>query len=792
MFKNYLRFLFRDLKRNPGFLSINIAGLAVGLATVILIVLYVQHEMSFDQYHEKKDNLYRITSYAGFGEKSWRSYISGDPVSEMRKSFAGVQDATKFQSFPGFFKDEKGDPIIDYKISTGESNAFNLFSFDLLEGDPATVLNAPNTAVITQSASRKLFGNESPIGKVLPANVMREDREIEITGLMKDVPVNSHFTFEILVSYETLVGTSLCLTCGQPMYVLVENNADIASLEDQVLAHIRDIDGKKRVEDIEFEAITDIHFSSIYSENQGDVQYLYILGGIAVLVLLVGCANYMNLATARFSRRSKEIGVRKVLGALKSELIKQFYLEAMVLTMVSLPLALILLIVALPYFNELAGSSLQVLWLENYSMYLYIVGLLLLIGLIAGSYPALFLSSFRPSEVIKGDLKLGLSGSRFRKSLVVFQFLVSIVMVIMTGVILKQLDFMQNKKLGFDTEQVMYVSLNDPAISSQYKVVQEKLAQQSIVKSVYAGAGVPMMNGFSGGRFIHRLDEDREQTIEFINPSIDSGFLETLGIELLAGRNISDEIGNQKVKIGSREFTEIEVLINEQSVRAMGWESPENAIGKLISSSRIVGVTKDFHMESLHQDIAPLMMQQNRYGFASLFVVRTNGGDLAGLKESVKSVWAEFGVTKQPEVGFIDEKTENIYRNERNTAKTIGIFAFLSVFVGCLGLFGLATFMTEQRTKEIGIRKVLGASVSSILLLLFRDFGKLVSLAFIIAIPVAFMISTEWLNNFAFKAPIGVLVFVLSGLFVLLIAVVSTGLRSARAARVNPVNVLRS
>ena len=792
MIGNYFRFLFRDLKRNPGYLSINIAGLAVGLATVILIVLYIQHELSFDEYHENKNNLYRITSYSGFGEKSWGSYIGGDPIPEMRNSFTGVEDATKFQNFPGYFKDQNGDPMPDIKVRVGESNAFNMFSFGLLEGDPVTVIDAPNTAVISQSLATRLFGNESPIGKIIPAYVMREDRDIQITGIMNDIPVNSHFTFDMLVSYETLVGTRLCLTCGQPMYVMVEDNADITVLEDQVLAHVRDVDGKTRIEDIKFEALTDIHFSSIYSETQGDTQYVFIMSGIAILVLLIGCANYMNLATARFSQRSKEIGVRKVLGAMRMELIKQFYLEAVILTVVSLPLALILLTFALPYFNELANASLEIKWLQNYVMYVYMIGLLFLIGLLAGSYPALFLSAFRPSEVIKGDLKLGLSGSAFRKGLVVFQFLVCIIMLVVTGIIMQQLNFMQNKKLGFDTEQVMYASLNDPALSSQYKIVKERLAQNSNIQSIYAGTGTPMMGAFGGARFIHRMEDDPEQTIEFINPTIDSGFLETLSIELVAGRNISDELGTKKVKIGTLEFTEREILINEASVKAMGWESPEAAVGQLISSSRVVGVTKDFHAETLHKEIGPLMMQQNEWGFASLLVIKTTNADIAALKETVASVWAEFGVTKEPEMGFIDEKTEHIYKNEKNTATTIGIFAFLSIFVGCLGLFGLATFMTEQRVKEIGIRKVLGASVSSIILLLFKDFGKLIIIAFFIAVPISFMISTEWLNNFAFKTSIGPSIFIVSGVIVLIISILSTGLRSTKAAKTNPVNVLRS
>lgn len=780
MLRNYITFVFRNLKRNPGYLSINLLGLALGIATVLLIALYVQHELSYDQYHEKKDRIYRMVSYSGFAEKSWGGYVSGDPIPEMRASYTDVEDAAKYMTCGSDNVTLGNTRYEDISMLCGESNLFNIFSFDVIAGDRNAMLDAPNTVVITRSLSERLFGNENPIGKTIPIHFgysAEDATEFEITGYMEDVPTNSHFRFDLMISYESLRSTTRCMDCGQVMYAMLHEGANPDSVASRALTHVQEIDGRNYVEDLQLEPLTDVYFSDIVASPQGDMRYVMIMAAIAGLILLIGCANYMNLATARFSQRSKEIGVRKVLGAHRFELMKQFYLETIILTLLSLPLAIVLLAVGIPYFNTVANTDVAIQWFGDLTLYMSILGLLVVIGIIAGSYPALFLSSFKPSEVIKGTLKPSLSAAGIRKGLVVFQFMIALVMIVVTGVIMQQLFYLQDKNLGFDTDQVVVATMGDPSFMNQYTAVQQEFQKIASIKHVSAASGVPMRRG--GAHFIHQVD-DRQ--IEFVTPTIDHETIHALDIPLLAGRNISETISK-----GRRE-----ALMTLTGVTELGLETPDEVIGQTIGMYEIVGVVEDFHIKPLHEEIQPVILSQNNWGQANSFIIKIEGGTIRDTFDDLQAAWDDLGTNGPLEITFVEDQINQIYEKEQNTAKIIGFFAFMSIFVGCLGLFGLATFMTERRIKEIGIRKVLGASVGNILALLSKDFGKLVLLASLIAAPIAYIIANKWLANFSYRIDIGASIFLISGLVVLLIALFSTGIRSLQAAIKNPADTLRS
>ncbi|HMB90022.1 MAG TPA: FtsX-like permease family protein [Rhodothermales bacterium] len=782
MLRNYLTLALRNLRRHAGYATINLVGLAVGIACFLLVFLYLQHEYSFDTYHEKGDRIYRIVGYSGFGEKSWQSHISGDPIAEMRGNYIDVVDATKITRC-GTDRIQLLDEVYpDIDMLCAESNLFNIFSFHLQQGNPASVLDRPNTAVITRSLAERLFGKENPVGKTLPIRFIGEDQLFEITGLMADVPKNTHFTFDLALSYSSLESKG-CLNCGNFMYALLAPDADLESVAGRVLTHVRKVDGRENVEDIRLEPLRDIHFSEIYAERQGDKQYVYLLSAIALVILLIACANYMNLATARSIRRTQEIGVRKVVGAHRGQIMRQFLLETLLLTLLALPLALLLLVLALPTFNTLAETDVTLAWRGNLVFLGMVAGIIVLVGLVAGSYPALFLSKFQPVEVLRGRLPSGHSGVALRRVLVVFQFAASIVLLISTIVILRQLDFMQHKKLGFDAEQVLVVTVTDPLLAQQPDVLKEGFLQQANVLQATASFAVPGETRFQGIRLSSKPFGKDGPTLNIITPAIDADFLETMKIPLLAGRNISKDIA---------EGRQLEALINEATMKAMQWKVPEDAIGEEIERGKvIVGVVPDFHFQSLHQKIEPLMMLQNRSGQAWTIALRLAGGDIPATLDVLEATWQETGTAMPFEFSFLTDELTQLYESEQRTAKIFGLFAGLAILIACLGLLGLAAFTAAQRTKEIGIRKVLGATISGIVVLLTKDFLKLVALAFVIAVPAAYVAAQRWLEDFAFRIDLSWTVFLLAGAAAVVVAVLSVGYQSVRAALTNPVHSLR-
>ena len=784
MLGNYVKIALRNVRRQKGYALINVVGLGIGIAGFLLIFLYLRHEYSFDTYHEKGDRIYRIVEYAGFGGMSpnWDSSVSGDPVPAMRDTYADVEDATKLKSCGSDRVQVKGEVYRDVEMRCTESSLFNIFSFEMLQGDPKTVLDRPNTAVITRSLARRLFSDEEPVGRSLPIRFGGEERLFEITGLMADVPANTHIAFDLLLSYESLRSTRVCLDCGQPMYALLEPGADPEAVAARALKLIRDTQHEEHVEDLRLEPLADIHFSEIHAERQGDLRYVRLLSAIALVVLLIACANYMNLATARSILRTREVGMRKVVGAHRSQIVRQFLVETVLLTLFALPLALMLLFAALPAFNTLAGTEIALGWREHLGLLGAVAGVTVLVGLLAGGYPALFLARFRPVEVLRGRLPSGFSNTTLRRVLVVFQFAATIILLVGTVAIVRQLQYMQQQKLGFDAEQVVAVQVTDPVLWEQPDVLKQEFEQVTGVLSGTAGWGVPGQRRFHGRAHIVKPFGEEGPSVRLINPVIDADFLETMDIPLLAGRNIAEQIPEERKP---------EALVNEAVVEAMGWGSVERALGEEAGRGIIVGVVPDFHFQSLHQPIEPLVMVQNERGQASVVALRLAGGDIPGVLAELERVWEATGTSMPFEFSFLKDELNQLYEQEQRTAKVFGAFAGLAILIACLGLLGLAAFTAARRTKEIGIRKVLGASVPSIVVLLTKDFLLLIAVAFVMAVPVAYLAVQRWLDDFAYRIDVSWLLFAGTGAVVLLVALLTVSYQAIRTALTDPVESLR-
>ena len=783
MLANYAKIALRNVRRQKGYALINVIGLGIGIAGFLLIFLYLRYEYSFDTYHEKGDRIYRLVEYAGFGEKRWDNYVQGDPVPEMRDVYADVEDAVKLMHCG--FSDRvqvAGEVHQGIEMRCTTSSLFKIFSFNLLRGDPETVLERPNTAVITQSLAQRIFGDEDPVGKTLPV-YLYEEQLFEITGLMADVPANTHVDFDLLLSHESLRSTPICLDCGQPMYALLEPGADPEAVAARALKLIRDTQGKEHVEDLRLEPLADVHFSEIHAERQGDIRYVRLLSAIALVVLLIACANYMNLATARSILRTREVGMRKVVGAHRSQIIRQFLVETVLLTLIALPLALLLLFAARPTFNTLAGTEITLGWRENLGLLGAVAGVTVLVGLLAGGYPAFFLARFQPVEVLRGRLPSGFSNAVLRRVLVVFQFAATIILLIGTVAIVRQLHFMQQKKLGFDAEQVVTVEVTDLGLRHRADVLKKEFGQVAGVLSATAGTGAPGQRSFQYQRIGLMPFGEGGPPVSLISPKIDADFLETMNMPLLTGRNFTSL---------ERALDDQEAILNEAAVEVMGWASPEDAVGEKIDSVfTVMGIVPDFHFQSFHQPIEPLMMVQNEEGQASTITLRLAGADIPGVLARLEKTWEATGTSMPFEFSFLTDELNQLYEQEQRTAKVFGAFAMLAVLIACLGLLGLAAFTAARRTKEIGIRKVLGASVPNIVALLTKDFLLLVAVAFVIAAPMAYLAVQRWLEDFAYRIDVPWTVFVGTGLAVLAVALLTVSYQAIRTALADPVKSVR-
>lgn len=629
-----------------------------------------------------------------------------------------------------------------------------------------------------------------PVGRTfeMPWGSQGDTETFEITGIMEDIPLNTHFRHDIYLSLASLETTGRCMDCGgQSQYLLLNEEADTTLLAENILNHVREIDGKSYVEDIALQSLNEIHFSSLHAPRKGDWVYIQILTAIVFIILIIGCANYMNMATARYSKRAREIGIRKVLGAYRSQLARQFLTETMLLTFIALPFAIILLYQVIPWFNTYAATEVSLSLINNHWFYLASAGVVVVTGFLAGSYPSFFISAFEPREVLQGNKIVGSGAAGIRKVLITFQFLVSLVMIGITVLIFQQLDYVKQKNLGFESDQVVSITVNDPALQQQPKTVKEEFARMATVQATTASRA-PAAGRFAGVGFVFEPDTASDQKLTFTTPRIDEDFLETFKIKLKAGRNISPPTSENSVRERISE-----AIINTTGIQALGYESPESILNETVGNRlQIVGVVDDFHLESLQHEIKPAMLVRNPFGRAYVVNVRLAGGNISRGLDDLREAWSKLGATSPLDYKFVDDQLQQQYKNEQQTARVIGSFAILSIIIACMGLFGMASYTVQQRYREIGIRKVLGATVRNIVILLYKDFAKLIVLATLISIPVIYYAGTQWLENFAYRTNIGLPVFLVSLITVTVITLIATGFRSIQAALMNPLDSIRS
>jgi len=793
MLRNYLKIVLRNIKKHKGYSFINIVGLAVGLTCCILILLWVHDELSYDRHHENADRIYRITYAEEIGGAYDHYAVPPFPAAPaFTAEIPEIIAYTRLWPKSGLitYDDKRFD---ERGIFYADKDFFKIFTHEFIDGDPATALEAPGSIVLTQDMAKKIFASRNALGKTVNLNA---DGDLKVTGVIKNVPRNSHFRFNYLVSINTIQGRraeyldAWFIIVGWS-YVLLDERADAQLVEkklEPIVEKYTGEDARKYGQKMFYflQKMTDIHLRSHLEgeiEGNGDIRYVYVFSIIAVFILLIACINFMNLSTARSTKRGKEVGLRKVLGAHKKRLIVQFITESVGYSLLALVLAITLVSFLLPAFNNLTGKEITMASLLDWVVVLGLFGLVAFTGIAAGSYPAFYLSSFQPIDTLRQKLRGGSRRSILRTCLVIFQFTISIILIVSTFIVLKQLDFMKNQNLGFKKEQVLAVRVRGNAIPEQFESFKNELKKNaSIIEASYSN-GIPGRTGTVLTTFLEGKPESVNFTFDYI--FCDYDFLKAYEIDLVKGRDFSRDFGSDK---------EGAYLINETAMAKLGWG--DETLGKKIGFSQelmrpIVGIVKDFHYRSLKQVIGPLAIYLRPRG-ASYLSVKMNTDDISATLSYIEKTWNVFEKERGFEYFFVDENFDSLYHSEERLRQIITFFAFIAIFVACLGLFGLASYTAEQSTKEIGIRKVLGATAGSIVVLLSRNFLKWVLVANVIAWPVTYYVMRNyWLANFPFRIPISLLTFVIAGLITLFIALLAVSYQSIKAAVANPVDSLR-
>jgi putative ABC transport system permease protein len=794
--KNYLKVAVRNLLRNKAYTLINIAGLSVGMACTILILLWVHYELSYDRYHENADRIYRLASHIEIGEMRGRYAVSNLPIgSTLQRDYPEVIRAVRF--YPHDRKllvQYKGKRFLEDGIIYTEDTIFDVFRFPLISGDPNTVLATADSLVITEAMAEKYFGSENPIGKILKV----EDKvDLKVTGVMQNVPLNSHFTFNMLLSWELLKEDSNYAHWEKTWiehkfytYLLLRSKQDAMQLEHKLAALIQAHMGiiletlGGRIEYF-LQPLTGIHLRSdlgLEISGNGNIVWVYVFTVIGLFILLIACINYMNLSTARSIGRAREVGVRKVLGAHRSGLICQFIGESVILSFLAFLLATGLVELSTPLFRPLIGSDIRFDYLNLPGLVPGSILMVLLVAVSAGCYPALFLSAYHPVSDLSGSFKTRTPNMNFRSLLVVIQFAISTGLIIATCIVLNQLNYVTHKSPGFDKEHILCLRARNSSIWQSFDAIKSDLKGHPGISDVTASSRLP--GQYPQLQVLMPEGTSYKQSQLFQYTSIDPDFVPAMGIEISAGRNFSAEF--------SSDIKEA-ILINEAAVRQFRWENP---IGRKITfiedeliTKTVIGVVKDFHLRSLHHMIQPLCLDYRPSWFRYV-IVKIKLTRIPEVLQFLEKRWELLQPAFPFEYSFLDQTFDRQYRVEKKLSQIFTYFTFLAIFIACLGLFGLASFTTEKRTKEIGIRKSVGASVSEIILLLSKQFTKWVLVANIIAWPIAYLAMNRWLQNFAYRIDIGLGTFVLAGVLVFIIALLTVSYQAVKAARANPVEAL--
>ncbi|MCC6287604.1 MAG: ABC transporter permease [Chitinophagaceae bacterium] len=803
MFKNYFKTAWRNIRKNKLFSFINILGLSIGISTFFIIMLYVQDEMSYDRFNKNADNIARVVFHANLNGGKIDESVAMPPVAQtMKKDFPEVQDATRISDF--------GTPKIIYnhtvfkddRFALVDPNFLSIFTLPMIEGDAKTALTQPDAIVLTREAAEKYFGKKEAIGKIIEINT-DSNRVYKVTGIIKSIPANSHFHFDMFGSLTSWADakSNTWLGGGYHTYLLLKPGTDLKKMEARFPAMVKKYMGpqiqqamglsleqfitKGNSLGFALQPLKDIHLNSNTTtefEPGGNATYVYIFGGVAIFMLIVACINFINLSTAGASKRAKEVGIRKVAGSGKLQLISQFLSESILITFFALLIAFVLVQLALPAFNNISGKHLSF----DVKPVLSFIGLGLLVGLVAGIYPAFYLSSFKPIAVLKGKLTANHKSFGLRSGLVVFQFFISVGLIIGTIIVYQQMKYIQNKDLGYSKEQLLTIP-NSYALGKEEQVYKQQMLQDPrIVNATISGYKPAGPSNYNNAlAYPHGNDNLVVNGDEY---NVDENYIPTLGMKMVSGRNFSKEFATDSTGI----------ILNEAAAHAFGWNDM-SAVGKTIirqNSNRgtnvpfhVIGVVKNFNFKSLREAISPLYMSLNPES-GLIFKIKTT--DVAGLLATMKKNWDAYNTGEPFAYSFMDDLFNKTYSAEQKTGIILNIFSVLIILVACLGLFGLVTYTAEQRTKEIGIRKVLGASVSQVTQMLSKEFLKLVLIASLIAFPVAWWGMHKWLESFAYRIDISWWVFVVAGVAALLIALITVSFQAIKAALTNPVKSLRT
>jgi len=811
MFKNYFKIAWRNLVKNKTFSFINIIGLASGLACFILIALYVADELSYDRFNEKADRIYRINSDIVFGGNKLHLAVASDPMgATLKKDYPQVEEYVRFFSSSGSKLVKKGNEYIrENNVAHADSTLFDVFTIPVIAGDAKTALNEPTTVVISESAAKKYFATTDAVGK----NIETDDNGstlYKVTAVIKDIPHNSHFNFDMIFSMDNVqYQWGNFLSHNHQTYLLLKPGTDHKAFEKNFIQFIdkyvvpqaaqfmkiKSMDEfEKAGNKLEYSLmpLSEIHLRSdrVAELNvNGSIQYVYIFSAVALFVLLLACINFMNLSTARSASRAKEVGIRKVVGSEKRSLIKQFLTESILTTVISTAFAIGIAWLCLSWFNNLSAKQLHISDLLQTRYVIFLIALPLIVGLLSGLYPAFVLSSFNPIVVLKGKLSGGLRRSALRNVLVVGQFTTSIFLIAATIIVFRQLNYIQTKKLGFSKDQMLIVN-GTGALGNNRDAFKNEVSKFTGVKgATYAGYLPVAGSSRNDVSFSSEAAMTSANSVNMQVWNIDENYIPLMEMEIMKGRNFSKDFGTDSNA----------TIINETAAKLLGWKDPvgkklhtyfQDNFGNTLISREVIGVVKNFHFESMKENIGPLCFRLADNSWAT--ALKVNTADIKQLVSKIENKWKAIAPGMPFSYQFMDDSFDNMYRVEQRTGKLGLTLAIIAILIACLGLFGLATYTAEQRIKEIGVRKVLGATISNIVSMLSKDFMVLVVIASVFAIPLAWWAMNKWLQDFAYRINIGWWVFAAAGIIALLIAVITVSSQAIKAALANPVKSLRT
>lgn len=792
MLSNYFKIALRNLFRNKSFSVINILGLTIGLACSLLILLWVQDERSVDNFHANGDRLFMVYERQ-FVDKNIDAgyYTPGILANELKRVVPEIEYATNFSWFDGSTDNmtfEANNKLMKWTGCYGDSDVFKMMSYPLIKGNAETALNSPVSLAISEKMAKTFFGSaDAAMGKTIR---YENDKDLQVTAVFADLPKNVSTRFEWLVNWPTFLHYYTWAkewgNNGPNTLVMLRKDANPEAVENKIRKFLenynKQFSSSFRIE-LGLQKFSDHYLNNIFKDGQivgGRSEYVRLFSIVAIFILIIACINFMNLTTARSARRAKEIGVRKVAGAVRSSLVRQFLSEAMMITALSVLLALMLVVLVLPFFNQITGKQIELPVKENY-FWISLAVLTLVTGIISGSYPAVFLSGFKPIAVLKGTLRFSNSSALFRKGLVVFQFVLSFILISATILVSRQVNYIQGMKLGFDRENLLVIPIEGD-LRAKYQVFKQEALSGGSVKSISRQGEMPTNIGSTTGG-ISWEGKDPNTSPQFRNTPVGYDYVKTMDLQLVAGRDISKDFASDSAGY----------LLNEAAVKLIGYKDP---VGKPIDQwgmkGTIVGVLKDFHYSSIHGPILPLILRNGEKESWGNILVRTEAGKTKQALESLEKVWKSINPKFPFTYYFANEEFNRLYQSEQTVSKLSGWFAFLGIFVSCLGLLGLTMFTVEQRTREIGIRKVLGASMFSLFTMLSRQFIILVIIALLIASPFAYWAMDNWLQNYAYKVGIEWWVFALSAVGMIGIALLTVSFQSIKAVFMNPVKSLRS